>query len=74
MCFSPKMPPAPKPIEPPTREDAGDMADRAVRKRKSTSDGYANWAIATSQSGVKDFGKAAQVPSLSAGGAQVTGA
>lgn len=73
MCFSSKVPKPPAPIQPMTRDTAEDIADKG-RKRRSTQDGYANWALATSANGAKDFGKAAQVPSLSAGSNATLGA
>lgn len=66
MCLSSKVPSPPKAIEPMKRDTAEEIADKG-RKRRSVQDGYANWAMATGPSGSKDFGKAAQVPSLSAG-------
>lgn len=68
MCLpsAPKVPKAPKPIAPPTRASAEDIADEG-RKKRSTRMGYANWAFATSPEGAKDFGKNSQMPSLSAG-------
>lgn len=66
MCFSPKVPNPPAAIQPMRRDTAEDIADKG-RRRKSTQDAYSNWALATSPSGSKDFGKGAQVPSLSSG-------
>lgn len=65
MCFS-SVPKPPKALVPMRRDEAEDIADKG-RKRKSVQDGYANWALNTGPNGVKDFGKAAQVPSLSNG-------
>lgn len=72
MCFSTKVPKPPAPIEPMRRDTAEDIADKG-RRRRSVQDGYANWAMATSPNGAKDFGKAAQVPSLSNGAASNLG-
>lgn len=68
-----KPPKAPKPVQPPTRASAEDIADTA-RKKRSTRQGYANWAFASSPEGAKDFGQNSQMPSLSAGTAQTLGA
>lgn len=73
MCFSTKVPKPPKAIEPMKRDTAEDIADKG-RRRRSTQDGYANWALATSANGAKDFAKNAQVPSLSAGASPTLGA
>lgn len=71
MCFAPKVPKPPPPVQPPTRATAEDQAD-LLRKRKSTQDGYAT-AIGTSLSGSKDFGSGAQQPYLSGGKAPTLG-
>jgi hypothetical protein len=75
MCFfsKPKLPAAPSPVNPMKRESAESMADRALLRRRSTQQGYSNWAFQTSPLGVTDFGKSAQPPALSAGTAQNLG-